>query len=144
MFLTAILLVVPRRTVWLMLALTLSSGCDTLSPRHMMGGGARLWDHPWHSVPFKLFGFVAIVATGAVMLPAMFVEYGITGEFPAGTHEPGVTVLPVKYSAEVVGYAAALPFFVAGLPFEFLVRPDDRSSAQETPKGESESKGKAP
>jgi len=102
------------------------TGCDTLSLQHMMGEGARLWEHPWHSVPFKLIGFVAIVGVGVVMLPAMCVEWGITGEFPMGEDrgedELGVTALPVKYSAIVFGYAGALPFYVVGLPLEFLDR----------------------
>jgi hypothetical protein len=115
-------------------------GCDTLSLKHMMGEGARRWEHPWHSVPFKLVGFVAIVGVGVVMLPAMCVEWGITGEFPMGAHEPGVTVLPVKYSAEVVGYAAALPFYVVGLPLEFLDRKEaDRLSPVAPPTHEAKS-----
>src|SRR5262249_44193983 len=57
---------VPRRLASIMLPLLplVFGGCDTLSLKHMMGEGARLWEHPWHSVPFKLVGFVAIVGVG--------------------------------------------------------------------------------
>lgn len=93
---------------------------DTLSFEHMWGGSSRGFEHPWHSVPDKLVGFAVLVPMFVVMLPAMCVEAAITGEFPAGAHERGVTVLPVKYAAMVAGYTAALPFYVVGLPLELL------------------------